>query len=198
MYNLTIGMATGGTIRTETMTSLIGAMDVVKSKGVGIYLNAQIGGYVARNRNEIVEQAKKNGSTHLMFIDNDMEFMPSAIQRLLDHDKDIVGAAYNARPAPGKPLVSTVKMSKDYTSLAISHLEIPSQLFKCYGLGTGFMLIKMSVFKKLKKPYFVAYEDPDGTHHTEDIEFCIRAMKKGFDVWCSPTIKVGHIGTITV
>jgi GT2 family glycosyltransferase len=173
-------------------------MEVIKSHGVGVTLNIMIGGYVARNRNELVETAKKNGSTHLMFIDNDQTFQPSAIQRLIDHDKDIVGANYNARGVPGKPIVSTVKLidpetdpHKDETYTT----EFPAQMFKCFGLGTGFMLINMSVFDKLEKPYFVAYEDPDGTHHTEDIEFCKKAGLAGFDVWCSPTIKVGHIGT---
>jgi hypothetical protein len=56
------------------------------------------------------------------------------------------------------------------------------------------MLIKIEVFDKLKKPYFVAYEDENGDHHTEDIEFCINAKKAGFDIWCSPTTPVGHLG----
>ena len=188
-------MATGGTIRTETAISLVGAMEVLKKHGVDVGLSGQIGGYVARNRNALVQLAQEKGCTHLMFIDNDMEFPPSGIQRLLDHDKDIVGGIYNARGVPGKPVVSTVKMSEDYSSNEISNIQIPAQLFKCFGMGTGFMLVKLSVFDKLKKPYFVAFEDEDGTHHTEDIEFCIRAKKAGFDVWASPTIPIGHIGT---
>lgn len=189
-------MCTGGTIRSETATSLIGAMNMLREKGVDTGLSIQIGGYVARNRNALVEVAKEKGATHLMFIDNDMIFPPSGIVRLLDHDKDIVGAPYNARGVPDKPIVSTVKLSDDYTSGKYDlNAQMPSQLFKCFGMGTGFMLIKMSVFDKLKKPYFVAFEDEDGTHHTEDIEFCRRAIEKGIDVWCSPTIRMGHVGT---
>ena len=194
-YNVLIGMCTGGTVRTETMTSVIGAMELLKQKGAEVGLCGQIGGYVAKNRNELVRVAEDKGATHLMFIDNDMVFPASGIVRLLDHDKDIVGAAYNARGVPGKPIMSTVKLSDDYTSGAYSTVPMPPQLFKCYGMGTGFMLIKMSVFDKLKKPYFVAFEDEDGTHHTEDIEFCKDAIKAGIDVWCSPTIQMKHIGT---
>lgn len=194
MYTVLIGIASGGTIRSETVTSLIGAMDMLKQKGVDTGLSIQIGGYAARNRNALVEMAREKNATHLMFIDNDMIFPPSGVVRLLDHDKDIVGAAYNARGVPDKPIISTVKLSDDYTSGKISDVQIPSQLFKCFGMGTGFMLIKMGVFKKLKKPYFVAFEDEDGTHHTEDIEFCKRAISAGIDVWCSPTINMGHIG----
>lgn len=194
--NITIGMATGGTIRSETVTSLIGAMDVLKSHGVGINLSIQIGGYAARNRNALADVALNNGSNYLMFIDNDMVFKPSAIQRLLDHDKDIVGVHYNARGVMGKPVISTVKLADENGNLTSSD-HMPAQLFKCFAVGTGLMLVKTSVFPKLKRPYFVAYEEEDGEHHTEDVEFCRKAHDAGIDVWCSPTIEVGHIGNYT-
>lgn len=196
MNKVLIGMATGGTIRSETVTSLVGAMDTLKKYGVDVGLSIQIGGYVAVNRNNIVQSAQDHDCSHIMFIDNDMIFPVSGIQRLLDHDKDIVGGAYNARQVEGKPLISTVKLTDDYTSGKIANMQIPRGLFKCYGMGTGFMMVKTSVFDKFdkKEPYFREYEDKDG-HHTEDIDFCQRAIKKGFDVWCNSTIDIGHIGT---
>ncbi len=199
MYTVTVAMATGGTVRSETVTSLIGALDVIRANGVDYYLALEIGGYVARNRNDLVNTAQNNGSTHIMFIDNDQTFRPSAIQRLIDNDKDIVCAPYNARPAPGSPLVSVVKMMDENGELPMdgSHSEfnLPKGLVKVGGSGTGFMLIKTAVFEKLKKPYFVAWESPEGVHHTEDIEFCIRARKAGFDVWANTSIPIGHVGT---
>ncbi len=201
MYSVCIGVASGGTLRAETVTSIIGALDVLRNNGVTANLVVQIGGYVARNRNEIVSVAKKNEATHVMFIDNDMEFKPSAIQRLLDADKDIVCAPYNARPTPGKPVYSTVKLMNDKGEIPMDGsekpIEMPAGLFRVGGSGTGFMMIKTSVFDKLKKPYFVAWENEDGEHHTEDIDFCVKAREAGFDVWCNPTIPIGHIGTYT-
>lgn len=199
MYNVLIGMCTGGTVRSETMTSVIGAMEVLKGNGVSVGLSLQIGGYVAHNRNNLVKVAREKGCSHLMFIDNDMVFNPSAIQRLLDADKDIIGANYNARGVPGQPVISTVKPFNKKGELDMTgetaNYEFPQGLFKVGGMGTGFLLIKLSVFDKLEEPYFVAWEEPSGEHHTEDVEFCIRARAEGFDVWCNPTIKVGHIGT---
>lgn len=198
MYHVTIGVCTGGTMRSETVTSLVGAMDVIRANGIKANLAIQIGGYVAKNRNSLVETAINNGSTHIMFIDNDQTFRPSAIQRLIDHDKDIVCAPYNARPAPGQQVVSTIKLLDENGELPMDggtkEFEIPAGLFKVGGSGTGFMLIKTSVFGKLKKPYFVAWEDEEGVHHTEDIEFCIKARKAGYDIWANPTIPIGHIG----
>lgn len=199
MYTVTVAICTGGTMRSETVTSLVGAMDVIRANGVTAYLAIQIGGYVAVNRNELVETARKNGSTHIMFIDNDQTFKPSAIQRLLDHDKDIVCAPYNARPAPGQQVVSVVKMLDKNGNLPMDggnrEFELGAGLTKVGGSGTGFMLIKMSVFDKLKKPYFREWQDENNVHHTEDIDFCTKARKEGFNIWVNPTIPIGHVGT---
>jgi GT2 family glycosyltransferase len=196
MRSLTIGMATGGTVRSETVASLIGAMDVLKNNGIPVQLTLQVGGYVAHNRNRIVRAAQNFGTTHLLFLDNDMVFKPSAIQRLWDHDKDIVGANYNTRgtkSSDGRP-ISTIKIADEKGNL-VDRGEIPNQLFECFAVATGFMMVNMSVFDKLDKPWFEAGESADGEHFTEDVEFCRRAQKAGIKVWCSPTIKVGHIGT---
>jgi GT2 family glycosyltransferase len=195
--NLTVGLCTGGVVQSETVTSLFGALDVIKGHGIGVNLSLQIGGYVAHNRNELVRVAQKNGSTHLMFIDADMIFQPSSIQRLIDHDKDVVGANYNARGVPGQPIISTLKLvdpSTDPDKGKFIQSEFSAQLFPVFGLATGFMLIKMPVFDKVEAPWFVAYEEPNGEHHTEDIEFCAKCHKVGIDVYCSPTIQIGHKG----
>ena len=194
--SITVAICTGGTMRSETVTCLVGALDMLREKGVASHLVIQIGGYVAHNRNRSVEQAKEDKSDYIMFIDNDMLFPPSGIVRLLDHDKDIVGVHYNARGVPGKTVYSTVKVA-GVDGQPGDKNEIPAQLFTCYSVGTGFMLIRMSVFEKLKKPYFVAFEEENGEHHTEDVEFCHQAKLAGFETWCSPTIKMGHIGTYT-
>ncbi len=195
MYNIVVGICSGGTIHAETVTSLIGAMETLRDKGVGVTVSIQVGGYKPHNMNRLVEEARKLEASHLMSIDADMIFPSSGIIRLLDHDKDIVGANYNERgnPHSGIPNTSTIKMADSEGNLIASN-ESPSQLFKCWSLGLGFSLIKMSVFGKLEKPYFRDFESPEGEHHTEDVEFFTKCQKAGFDVWCNPTINMGHIG----
>lgn len=197
MHNVLLGICSGGTVQAETVTSLVAAIELVKDKGLGVNLTIQVGGYVAHNRNVLVKQAQEKGATHLMFVDADMIFPASGIVRLFDHDKDIVGGMYNTRGTLNDrgELVSTVKMANEKGE-PIAVDSVPSQLFKCHAVATGFMLIKMSVFDnpKLSKPYFVAWEDEGGEHHTEDVQFCINAHKAGYDIWCSPTIRIGHKG----
>lgn len=190
---LTIGICSGGSIRVETVTSLVGNMHSLGQSNQPANLLFQIGGYVDVNRNKIVESAVAQGTTHLMFIDGDMVFPDDAILTLLGHNKDIVGGNYNVRLDPTSKELSgsTVKMKVD--SKVVSLTELPEKLFKCFSVATGFMMINTRVFEKLKYPYFEAYEK-DGLHHTEDVDFCRKVNEAGLEVWCDPSFKVGHIG----
>lgn len=192
---LTIGICSGGTIRCETVTSLVTNMINLAQKDIMTGLLFQVGGYVDINRNKIVEACQKNGTTHLIFIDADMTFPDDGIFRLLEQDKDIIGANYNVRLDPTSKAFSgpTVKMLVN--GQPVSMITLPKKLFKCYALPTGFMMIKMDVFDKLEKPYFDAWIGKNNEHHTEDIDFCRKAQEQGIEIWCDPTIKMGHIGS---
>lgn len=193
---ITIGVCTGGTLRAEMATSLYSNLINIGQTGQMANLLFQIGGYVDVNRNKIVEEAIKQGTTHLMFIDADMVFPDDGVMQLFKQDKDIIGANYNVRLDPTSPDFSgpTVKMLVDGKPVSMVNKDFPTELFECYALGTGFMMIKTEVFKKLKYPYFEAIIDRKG-HHTEDVEFCRRANEAGFKIYCDPTIKMGHIGS---
>lgn len=185
-------------MRVETTTSLISNMINMAQRDLAPNLLFQVGGYVDVNRNKIVEEALKSKATHLMFIDSDMIFPEDGIFRLLEQNKDIIGANYNVRLDPTSAVLSgpTTKMLVGGIPMSMISKDFPTELFKCYAVATGFMMIKMSVFKKLKEPYFEAYQK-DGKHHTEDVDFCRKANEAGFEVYCDPTIKMGHIGSYT-
>lgn len=196
--NILIGIICGGTVRAELIPCLMGACEVLKGHGVGVNIACQIGGYAAQNRNELVKLAQKHKSDYLMFIDNDMQFPSSGIQRLLDADKDIIGVHYNARPKPGGQVVSTVKRRDPWGDPQVGQIigtELPAQMFKTFSVGTGFTLIRMNVFDKLEFPWFVSGETVIDGPFTEDVDFCRKANAAGFEVYCNPTIAMKHIGT---
>ena len=148
----------------------------------------QEGPYVHENMNNIVAQAQ--GCSHILFIDHDMVFEPQILTKLLAHNKDIVGTAYNYRSLP---LTTMVKEADEHGY--IMPAKIPDHLFKCYGVPTGCLLVKTLVFEKLKKPYFFFEHGEQGEIITgQDILFCRNAQKAGFEIWCDPTIIINHIG----
>jgi GT2 family glycosyltransferase len=139
-----------------------------------------------------VEEAMASKSSHLLFLDSDMLVHGDVIQKLASHNKMVVGALYNERRMPP---TSTVKFRENGVTIAKSGDDIPKQLFKCFAVATGCMLIDMRVFEKLEEPWFFYSCHEDGRmDYGEDVWFCDRVQKAGFDVWCDPTIDIRHIG----
>jgi GT2 family glycosyltransferase len=191
-----IGLCTGSAIHAQTVTSLVKAVNKLKDEGHEYRLAIQVGGYKSPAMNRLVREAQEGGFDFLMSIDNDMIFPDDGITKLIDHDKDIVGAAYNVRgnSITGNPLESTIKIA-DKNGKRIATTQIPKHLFKAWALGLGFTLFKTSVFDKVEAPWFEESESVEGEFGTEDVVFCEKAQKAGIEVWCNPSIEMGHIGT---
>ena len=167
-----IGVVSGEYIRAKTVNTLL---DLERRYGYDWVIKQGV--LVQKNREDIVVDALKKDYTHLFFVDSDMCFDARVLGRLLEDDKDIVGVMYKTRD-----------LTDDTTVKLLPDTGILDHLFKCSAVGAGCMLIKMSVFKKLDRPYFFI-EDKG-----EDVYFCDKARAKGIDVWCDPTVAVGHIG----
>lgn len=161
-------------------------LDALRRKAEFVVVTQQ-GSIVMDARNALTDKAQgMAGVTHLLFLDSDMSFPPNTLERLLRHQKPIVGATYVKRVEPynllGQPL--------EEKSLA--------PLRKMHSMPFGCMLIKMTVFDKLPRPYFRYVTEERGSI-SEDTWFCLQAREAGFDVWCDNdlTAEVGHVGTHT-
>jgi len=113
-----------------------------------------------------------------------------------------VGASYNFKTlsppnCKKQGVAPLVKMwDGDGNPREIMMEELPSTLFKCYSVPNGFMLVNMKVFDLISYPYFKNDWEGDG-FKGGDIYFCENVRKAGIDVWCDPTVTVGHIGSYT-
>lgn len=194
-----VGICCGGTIHAQTAVSLVGALDALKnSYGASYSVSIQIGGDKAQGMNRLVREALKGEYDYLMSIDNDMIFPPDGIIKLIENDKDIVGANYSVRgnAVQGNPREAVVKVADEHgVKQQMNLADLPNTLFKCHALGNGFTLYKMSVFETLQAPWFHVVEDENGQWSGEDVLFHERAQQAGNEVWCNPQIKMGHIGT---
>ena len=190
MNKVLVAVPNGGSIQSDTVSSLLNLI-AHGAKGTQVMFVPAVGGYKTFNMNRLVEIAQANKCTHLLNIDADMVFPPDTLQRLLDHDKDVVGCNYRYRGAvqnqDNPP--SIVKFKKDGKYV---EGDIPDTLFKCAALGLGFLLFRTKVFDKLKPPYF---ELDEVRPAMEDVIICEKLIDKGVDIYCDPTIKLGHIGT---
>jgi hypothetical protein len=182
-----IGIPTRGDIRIETTMALIGMLIAARH---ATSIEYQVGPYIHENRKQLVKKAQAWGATHIFFLDTDMNPDPEVIEKLLVYNCDIVGVNYHTKTVP---TFSVVKY-QDTTGKTIS-TTVPTEFHECYALGTGCLLIKMSVFDKIEKPWFFYEPRDEDDDMGEDVWFCRQAQRAGIKSYCDPTIRVGHIGS---
>lgn len=142
-------------------------------------------------RDKIVSYAKYRipSPTHILFLDSDILPRKNTLERLLEHDKDIISGVY--------PMVTKNGMSwsisREEPFKAVDIQELPKNPFKIKHCGFGIVLVKYDVFEKLNWPYWKNVFRPGGIEKGEDIYFCEKAREAGFDIWCDPKVKCNHI-----
>lgn len=100
---------------------------------------------------------------------------------------DVVGGLYWSKGENGFPMVLGNPADPDSPD---SFLPQPptGDVQPCNGMGMGFTLFSMDIFRKLPKPWFVT--EPG---KTQDCYFFERAKKAGFKFAVDGRVKVGHI-----
>ena len=196
MTKISLCVCTNRGIKPKTAQSLLDM--VAHSKSVDFHILVAERGYtISENRNYCVVQAQKNKSDYLLFIDDDMTFPADTLSRL-PYDKDVVGVNSYSRCLPLSSTVGLMNSKGEYMhpdKHTEWEMQIPDGLFKAYFVGAGVLLIKMSVFDKLKKPYFAFTYDKNGqVIHGEDGSFCKKVKEAGMDVWCDSSLEIFHLG----
>lgn len=157
--------------------------NIIASNGVVIDYLLRISCDVVSSRTWLVNEAMKLGASHILFVDSDMVFETDALNKLLAHNKEIVGVEYNKREFPLKGVYEPLEERKD------------KELYKAKHVGLGLTLIDLGVFVDLDGAWFNFGRDSQGALALgEDVWFCNTARDAGHDVWIDPTIKVHHAG----
>lgn len=156
------------------------------------------GGDIATVRNDIVEQALVRGCTHLLFMDTDQTYPIDTIEKLISHDKDIVGAKVHIRYPPFHPTLFKYDKGEDDYYMVSDEEWKKRELMEVDATGTGCILIKTSVFMDIEYPWFEFTKTKEGKVVGEDISFCRKVKKAGYKIYVDTSINCGHIGTLEV
>lgn len=182
----------GGTVKGRLLSDLIASLFTAR-QSMG-FVWAEVEGTLGpHNRWLAGQQAIQTECDYLWLVDNDMSIPTDALPRLLDADKDLIGADYSYRRLP---LMSTVKMLNDKHEIIIADRStFPAHPFICHAIGSGCKLVKVSALKRIPQPWFALSWNPDGSlAKTDDVWFCEQAKQVGIETWCDPAIEVKHIG----
>jgi len=145
-------------------------------------------------RNEIVRSAQDRNVEWLFFLDTDVIVPPDTITKLMSYNFPIVSGVYFTRAPPHEPCVW--KEIKPNGKQAIPFT--PGQMVEADFIGGGCLLIHMSVFDHIEKPYFewtLSFEDPDNLNigRSEDFEWCRKVRERGYKIMVDTSIQCKHM-----
>jgi hypothetical protein len=135
---------------------------------------------------------------YLLTLEEDNVPPPDALLKLYENMEkfDVVGGLYWTKGEGGQPMIYG-----DPHAIPLNFLpQLPQveAIQECCGLGMGFTLFKLSVFKdqKVPRPFFRTvqeYKPGLGTiGYTQDLYFFENIHRLGYRVACDTRVKVGH------
>lgn len=150
-------------------------------------------------RERFAQSVIESEADYLFMIDDDMLAPPDLFYKLAENDKDICAALAFTRNPDHKPVIYDVIEGRDpvtkkeyyINKFAMNYPR--NTLVECDAVGFGAVLIKRKVIEAVKEPRFMGMMGCG-----EDITFCYKAKKLGFEVWMDTRIKLGHLGAPTV
>jgi GT2 family glycosyltransferase len=168
-------------------------------------------------RNYLIETAIKLQVDYLLFVDDDGVLPADTLVKMLEDDKDIVGAPMMTRSAreDGKHKLCVFEKYDFYIGdgktvnkyRPIEKLDAASGYLRSVdAIGGACMLVKREVFEALftkhnGRPFEYVYEVHETKEHgvtlrnlSEDMCFSERAKNEGFEIWVDTRIRPVHLG----
>ena len=191
-YKVLVGLATGEYARRADFYDYFNLLE----KPAGSFALFAHDRSPAKSRNMLIDAAKDVNCSHILIIDDDVAPEGDHLMRLLAHDVDIVSGLYFMRSYPHAPVAFDIANEKGECMPMYMTPNLKG-LHPVVAAGFGFLLIKMSVFDKLEKPY-VRLAELDPEEWCDDIGFFKRVREAGIQSYVDLDVHVGHQGTMIV
>ena len=189
---------TRGVIPAKVVQSWLSLIKPMNQKIVGplFAIGMEVGEAYNSMFEMIVNHLEFSKWKYILTIEEDNMPPPDGLMKLYESmDKyDVVQGLYWTKGETGQPMCygDPRIMPKNF----IPQKPIAGAVMECNGLGMGFNLFKISMFKKVPKPWFKTIQQftpGQGTSmYTQDLYFYERAGKEGFKFACDCRVLTGH------
>lgn len=190
---------TRGNIHAKVVQSWMGLMAPMNQKFTRIFM---IGMEVGAAYNAAIEQILANPELskwkYILTLEEDNMPPPDGLLKLYESmdEYDVVGGLYWTKGEAGQPMIygDPNVMPRNF----VPQMPVVEGLQRANGLGMGFNLFKMSIFKdpKVPKPWFKteqSFQPGVGTKaYTQDLYFYENAGSVGYKFACDTRVRVGH------
>lgn len=195
---------TRGIVPAKVVQSWMGLMRPMNQKVIGPLF--AIGMEVGEAYNSMIEMILQNPELstwkYILTIEEDNMPPPDGLLKLYEHMDDyaVVGGLYWTKGEGGQPMI--------YGDPNVAPLNFIPQMpaadgiQPANGLGMGFNLFKLDMFKdeKIPKPWFKTVQEftphAGAKMYTQDLYFYENAGKAGYTFACDTRIRVGHYDVV--
>lgn len=168
-------------------------------------INTRCDALVQKSRNFFVALALKDGVDSLIFIDDDVEWDPEWIFKLLEIPEDVVSGIYRKKidieEYPVRPLTDS------QGNMFLPPSQPGTGLIEVGGVPTGFLKLSKKALQALwdaSEPYtngllpeeraIFDMKITNGTMFSEDYVMCQKLTSLGFKIWIDPVMTCNHEG----
>lgn len=182
-----------GAVAPKAVAALRVAMMNMSNHGAKWAGDASSGrGSVLAARNMVLdaafEAAEEGPLEGVLWVDDDILMPPEALTMLACTGYDFTCGVYCQRAGDNFPLVGQY-LERDGVKGFRWAVNLPENaVMKADGCGFGMVYTSWRMLKVLGKGAF------DHLELSEDLSFCLRAKRAGFQLYCLTAVKCGHIG----
>lgn len=190
---------TRGMITAKVVQNWMGLIRPMNQKVIGpmFIVGMEVGDAYTAAIEMILSSPELSKWRYVLTVEEDNMPPPDGLLKLYENiDKyAAIGGLYWTKGEGGQPMIYGEGKDDDLHFRP----QMPTQeIQECDGLGMGFTLFKMEIFKdpKIEKPFFKTCQDWDPQKgakvYTQDLYFFEKIRKLGYKVACDTRIKVGH------
>jgi hypothetical protein len=190
-------VATRGMIPSKVVQSWMNLASPMNQKFMRIFIEQmEVGDAYNHGVQLILDNPELSKWKYLLTLEEDNCPSPDGLLKLYESIEtfDAVGGLYWVKGDNGQPMIygDPTVMPKSF----IPQLPRIDTVQECNGLGMGFTLFKLDMFRKVPKPWFKTlqeYAPNQGMRAaTQDLYFFETASKYGFRYACDTRVRVGH------
>lgn len=199
MISLSVCIPTTGFCRAEHTLSLVNfglyfmRQRIFDGEDQSVIFRHYQSSCISNGREYLATQSLKEGATHVLFIDEDIQFDMDTVHVLASRRQPLVCANYPIR-YEGAPFAA---ITPDFEGRIDTTSQSPD-VEPCGACGFGLAMIAREVFESIPQPWFpIHWSDESKTYSTEDVPFFLAAQKAGFVPLIDHVAsrKVAHIGS---
>lgn len=194
---------TRGMIHYKVVQSWMGLMSPMNQKFVRLFIsNMEVGEAYNYGIEFILANPDLRKWKYVLTLEEDNMPPPDGLLKLYEGigKYDVVSGLYWTKGECGQPMI--YGDPKVFPKNFIPQVPLQDTLQQANGLGMGFNLYKLSMFKDeaLEKPWFkttqIYQPGRGGETYTQDLKFYEKASKQGYKFACDTRIKVGHYDAV--